>query len=285
MGVMYRTFSDPRVFRDLSFPFLLKAEASHCLGLGLIDRLIEQPSLYPKYELAGFFDDVSHQLLGVAWVMHPHPLGTSEMPLSCVPALLRFAEGLRFKPSGIAGPFVIAEEFKVEWMLRHRCHVQTRFEQCIYEMTELILPPPLEGSMRIAVDSDRKLLSLWCWNFVVDCRMAKGPDNGNGLIYAKQAIEDRSRYLWEVEGHPVAMAGVQGHTRNGIRISWVYTPPPERRKGYAAQLVAKVCEEQMGKGKKLCFLYTDLENPTSNHIYQSIGFKPVSKPLHYSFVY
>jgi hypothetical protein len=285
MGVMFKTFNDPRVFRDLTAPFLLKNEATHCLGLSLIDSLVEEPNLFPKFELAGFFDDQSHRLLGAAWITHPHPLGASEMPLSCVPALLDFAAGLKRKPSGIAAPFAIAEEFQRQWLPRQSCQIQRRFEQCIYELRELIAPSPLEGAMRLAEDSDQKLLAQWCWNFVVDCRMVKGPDNGNGKIYAKQAIESRSRYLWEIDGRPVSMVGVPGRTKNGARISWVYTPPEERRKGYAAHLVAKVCELEMAKRKSRCFFYTDLDNPTSNHIYQSIGFKPISKPLHYSFLY
>ncbi|MBC8077176.1 MAG: GNAT family N-acetyltransferase, partial [Chloroflexales bacterium] len=28
-------------------------------------------------------------------------------------------------------------------------------------------------------------------------------------------------------------------------------------------------------GKRFCFLFTDLANPTSNHIYQAIGYAPV----------
>jgi len=28
-------------------------------------------------------------------------------------------------------------------------------------------------------------------------------------------------------------------------------------------------------GKEYCFLYTDLSNPTTNHIYQAIGYRPV----------
>jgi hypothetical protein len=32
----------------------------------------------------------------------------------------------------------------------------------------------------------------------------------------------------------------------------------------------------LDSGKKFCTLYTDLDNPTSNSIYQKIGYKPVA---------
>ena len=32
---------------------------------------------------------------------------------------------------------------------------------------------------------------------------------------------------------------------------------------------------QLDAGRSFCFLFTDLANPTSNHIYQLIGYAPV----------
>ncbi|MBC7659485.1 MAG: GNAT family N-acetyltransferase [Chitinophagaceae bacterium] len=287
MGVTYQLYHDPRHFRDLVFPFLLENEAAHCLGLGVIHSLIHKPELHNDFQLAAFFDDATAQLLGIAWVTSPQPLGVSQMPVACLPALMEFASGLNHKPSGIAAPYVLAEGFKHAWMQREACSVYNRFEQCIYELTEIQEPRFAPGRVRLANAHDVAILSRWSWSFVVECGMAKGRDKGhvNGKSYARQAVHDKSRYVWEVDGKIVAMAGVQGHTPEGIRISWVYTPPEHRCKGYASQLVARVCEEQLANGKKRCFLYTDLENPTSNHIYQELGFVPVASPLHYTFVY
>ncbi|MFX0084189.1 MAG: GNAT family N-acetyltransferase [Candidatus Hodarchaeota archaeon] len=58
-------------------------------------------------------------------------------------------------------------------------------------------------------------------------------------------------------------------------MNYVYTPPNFRRKGYATELVAKLIQTILNEGNKYCFLFTDLENPTSNKIYQTIGYKPV----------
>ena len=74
----------------------------------------------------------------------------------------------------------------------------------------------------------------------------------------------------------MSWAGVGGRTPNGTRIGPVYTPPSERGHGYASALVAAASQAQLDEGLAFCFLFTDLANPTSNHIYQAIGYEPVT---------
>ena len=71
------------------------------------------------------------------------------------------------------------------------------------------------------------------------------------------------------------MAGAGGQTPRGIRIGPVYTPPALRRRGYASNLVAAVTQHQFDEGRTFCFLFTDRANPTSNKIYQSLGYQSV----------
>ena len=89
--------------------------------------------------------------------------------------------------------------------------------------------------------------------------------------------------LWEVEGTAVSMAGFTGRTPNGVRVAWVYTPPELRGRGFAGACVAALSQKLLDDGRKFCFLYTDLANPTSNHIYQTIGYEPVTDATVYSF--
>jgi predicted GNAT family acetyltransferase len=79
------------------------------------------------------------------------------------------------------------------------------------------------------------------------------------------------------------MAGFGGKTPSGMRVSWVYTPPEQRGHGYASALVAALTEQLLAAGNRCCFLYTDLANPTSNGIYQRIGYQPVCDAGHYTF--
>ena len=75
---------------------------------------------------------------------------------------------------------------------------------------------------------------------------------------------------------PTCFAGFGGRTPNGIRIGPVYTPPEQRRRGYGSALTAALTQQLLDGGRRFCFLFTDLANPTSNSIYQRIGYRPVT---------
>ncbi|TML53864.1 MAG: hypothetical protein E6G15_08530 [Actinobacteria bacterium] len=89
--------------------------------------------------------------------------------------------------------------------------------------------------------------------------------------------------LWVDHGIPVSMAGVGSPTPHGIRVGPVYTPLDLRGRGYASNLVAAACSAALKAGRRFCFLFTDLANPTSNSIYQQIGYRPVSDSAQWAF--
>jgi predicted GNAT family acetyltransferase len=62
----------------------------------------------------------------------------------------------------------------------------------------------------------------------------------------------------------------------------VYTPPACRGRGYASALVAELSQRVLGRGERV-ILYTDLDNPTSNAIYQRIGYVAVDESIRYAF--
>ena len=96
-------------------------------------------------------------------------------------------------------------------------------------------------------------------------------------------MEARAVFLWEVEGETVAMAAAQGETPNGIRVGYVYTPPELRGRRYATTLTAGLTRLLLDRGRRFCFLYTDLANPTSNGIYLRIGYRKVAEALQVHF--
>jgi hypothetical protein len=63
----------------------------------------------------------------------------------------------------------------------------------------------------------------------------------------------------------------------------VYTPPEVRARGYASACVAALTKLLLEGGRRFCFLYTDLSNPTSNSIYQRVGYRPISDVDQYVF--
>jgi predicted GNAT family acetyltransferase len=80
----------------------------------------------------------------------------------------------------------------------------------------------------------------------------------------------------------VSLVGHSEPTTTGIRIGPVYTPP-DRRRGYASNLVAALSRWQLEDGYRACFLFTDLANPTSNKIYTEIGYIRVCDAAEHAF--
>jgi hypothetical protein len=94
---------------------------------------------------------------------------------------------------------------------------------------------------------------------------------------------DGGFWLWEDGGEIVSVSGWGGPTPNGIRIGPVYTPPELRGRGYATALVAELSQALLDGGRSFCFLFTDLANPTSNAIYERIGYVRVCESAMVSF--
>jgi predicted GNAT family acetyltransferase len=95
-------------------------------------------------------------------------------------------------------------------------------------------------------------------------------------------ITDQTFFLWE-DSKPVALAGITRPTPEGMGVGPVYTPPERRGRGYATSLVAQISQQLLASGRQFCTLFTDLANPTSNSIYQKIGYRPVGDYTVYRF--
>lgn len=82
-------------------------------------------------------------------------------------------------------------------------------------------------------------------------------------------------WLWEVRGEPVALV-IHAPPAGGVyRISSVYTPPEKRRRGYAAAATAELSQHLLDIGARSVLLFTDAANPTSNGVYERIGYRAI----------
>jgi predicted GNAT family acetyltransferase len=205
--------------------------------------------------------------------------GTEERAL---PLILDRLESETTDIPGMGGPRELVAIAAREWSERHDLRARVVMESRIYRLTSVKEPRPVPGRMRIATRADSELLATWFRDFAIESQ----PDHAATLEHAREAaeywIESRGLYVWD-DGGVVSMAGAGGRTPNGIRVSAVYTPPDKRRRGYASALVAALSQAQLDAGRRFCFLFPDLANPTSNRIYQHIGYEPISDVDEYRF--
>jgi predicted GNAT family acetyltransferase len=143
----------------------------------------------------------------------------------------------------------------------------------IFQLTAVTPPPPIPGRARIAGPADRALVARWLDAFIREA-LEDEPSDVEAMTDRWISRRGRTLHLWE-DGQVVSLAGVGSRTPNGVRIGPVYTPPEARNRGYASALVATISQAELDAGRRFCFLFTDLANPTANHIYQTIGYEPV----------
>jgi predicted GNAT family acetyltransferase len=82
-------------------------------------------------------------------------------------------------------------------------------------------------------------------------------------------------WLWELPDGEVAHLTGAGLPSYGVsRIGPVYTPPEHRGRGIASYVVGELTRRGLEAGHRMC-LFTDQDNPTSNKIYEGLGYRPV----------
>ncbi len=175
-------------------------------------------------------------------------------------------------PPGVLGPASIAGAFAETWTSMTGMKHNPGLHQRIYELRQVIPPPPVPGWLRAATVSEVDLVTRWALAFQIEAMSPGDPAQTRETI--ERRIDRQEVYLWE-DGQPVSLACRARPISHGISVNFVYTPPEFRRRGYATAAVAALSQLLLNLGWKFCTLFTDLTNPTSNHIYQLIGYIPV----------
>ncbi|MER6025077.1 GNAT family N-acetyltransferase [Streptomyces sp. NPDC001851] len=204
----------------------------------------------------------------------PFPVHVTALtPREADALVVRFA-GLGRPLPGVSGPQETAESFAAAWRRHTGAAVALDQRQRLYRLGELTAPEPRpQGRARIAGPGDRDLLIRWFEEFVKSTGSV-GQDAGN---WADARISYGGVTLWETaDGTPLAMAGATPETAGQVRIAPVYTPAGLRGRGYAGAATAEVSRAAREAGAAEVLLFTDLGNPTSNGLYQRIGYRPVA---------
>jgi len=281
--VVVKRLSDPGAFLAGAGPLLLEDEARHNLMLGIAGTLLDHPNVYRQHHLWVVED--TGRTVGAALQTPPFNLVVArpagEEPLAALAEAL-YAEQVELP--GVTGAVPEVDAFAEAWEERSGLRRRRRMTQRIYRLIEVRPIRVGAGRPRVATEADRALLVSWVRAFAEDAlRDVESP-----VQSAQQTVDARlfggtgGFVLWE-DDKPVSLAGWGGLTPNGVRIGPVYTPPEHRRRGYGTAVTAAVSAERLAAGRRFCFLYTDLANPTSNKIYTDIGYEPVCDSIDYAF--
>jgi predicted GNAT family acetyltransferase len=184
---------------------------------------------------------------------------------------------------GVSAADDTAAAFAEAWHRHTGAESRLRQRHRLYRLGELTVPEPVPpGRPRIATASDRAQLVRWLEDFAEQIGDRTLQDSG---ALADSRISYGGVTFWETpDGTPVSMAGVTPEVAGQVRVAPVYTPAELRGRGYAGAATAEVSRVARESGVKEILLFTDLANPTSNGLYQRIGYRPVTDFAVYEFV-
>ncbi len=259
-------------FLDRAGDFLRSRPVENTMPLSLAEVLQRQgPEAYgPDAPIFGWFTTAAGTVAGACLRTPPFPLLLTAMPGDAVPAL---AETLADHPlTGVNGRTADAHAFAAAWQRLTGAPATPAMGTRLHRLATLIPPAPPAGQARVAEPGDRALLVDWVDAFQREAHGGAREDNG-------AFVDDRMSFggilVWEVAGAVVSMAGMTRPAAGAVRIAPVYTPPELRRRGYAAAVTAAITRAALDAGAHDVVLFTDTANPTSNALYERLGYRPV----------
>jgi RimJ/RimL family protein N-acetyltransferase len=182
---------------------------------------------------------------------------------------------------GVSAETQAATAFADCWRRRTGLAATVKLRTRLHRLGVLTWPDPRpRGVPRIADKRDRDLLADWFEAFALEVEGSASQDR-------TAIVDERVGYggitIWETGGVPVSVAGVTRTIAGMVRVGPVYTPPALRGRGYAGGVTAAVSQAALDAGATDVVLYTDLANPTSNALYERLGYRPVEDRLVLSF--
>ena len=272
--------SAPDFLEEVGETLYIRATINN-LMLGICERLVQNPAAYADPFFAAVFDAQENALLA-AVMTPPHNIVLAEgsdFTLGLA-ALIEHLHANQIEPPGVIGPVSVAEAFYERWKMVAGLEGEVEMYQRVYELRHVHLPKIPSGHFRVTREVDIPLIARWMQAFEAE---ALGEDRPLAPERAERFVQSGSAFVWEDGGQPVAMAMQARPLKFSATVNAVYTPPENRRHGYATALVARLSQHLLDMGYEFVNLFTDLENPTSNAIYQKIGYHPVTDFRSYKF--
>jgi predicted GNAT family acetyltransferase len=273
----------PAAFCELVVPSLEQSEEKYALPLGLCMRILPARQADQHKLLLASVSTPEGELRASALRSAPHYLLVQSEPL-CELALELLAKSLAERGAvlpGVTGVSETSDTFARCWEARTGAAAKLETRQRAYALREVNPVRKPVGTKQQALPEHAPLILEWI--NAMSAETASGNQAAWTLEDVSACIQDGVFYLWCAGGEPAAMAFYNRPTRRSVAISGVYTAPEKRGQGFATALVAGMCAQALADGREFITLFTDVENPVSNAVYQHVGFYPVCDYHQYRF--
>jgi predicted GNAT family acetyltransferase len=263
-------FNTAESFYDQAKDYLFSDAARHHLLLRICNTLIEHPE---RYTIPPYLSIVKSQSSVIAVAIQTPPYGLVLSKIQDLQAIDLIIENLsqnKIQLPTVSGLPTATKAFVDKWSIltQQSYHLENQLK--IHCLTQVNPINQSNSELRLATLPDRELLLEWCQAFITEA--IPNPENVEHLVDSH--LNQNSIYIWQ-DVTPVSIVCGSGNITIGGNISLVYTPPQYRQKGYATSSVATLTQNLLDQGYPNCYLFTDLANPTANHIYHKIGYQPI----------
>ena len=283
MNLTLTIHKDARAFLAQTEPAFLQEEVAYGPIYGVAVRLRDQPERFTEPPYLATVHTAERQLAAAALMTPPHSLlvyaAPGNDPTLAFQQIVTHLVAEGWRPPAVNGPVQLALRFAELWQAATGIPYTPGVAMRAFELRSVQPPSGVSGVMRQATRADVDQILVFAQAFVAEALPHDAPPQRETI---ERLVTDGSAYLW-VDGTTVALAAKGRRTPHGISIGYVYTPPPLRGRGYADALVAGLSQRILDEGNAFATLFTDLANPTSNHIYQAIGYRPVCDYGEYRF--
>ncbi len=217
------------------------------------------------------------KVVGIASRTIPYGYVFSPMPNEAIDALIKSIALEDPEANEFAGPKSVID-FVTEIAGREVAETEN---ELVYQLGTFT-PSKIIGEVVLATEGDFDLVYSWVRDFIEETGL-RDFDLEN---IVRSAVKARRYSILFVDHIPVSLGGrAEIHEIDGKlvgRVGPIYTPMKFRKHGYASSVTSAITQSLLDLGA-LPTLYTQASNPTSNRIYQDLGYVLVDENRHVIF--
>jgi predicted GNAT family acetyltransferase len=213
----------------------------------------------------------------------PRALGVSPLTPEQADSLAAHLAALGHSLPSVSADNSTATAFAAEWQRHTGATPKLRDTRLrLYRLGTLTPPEPMPtGRGRVLGEQDLDQAMFWCSEFAKAVGEEVSIDADS---WADTRFADKHYTLWETpDGTPVSIAGMNPMIGGQIQVDIVYTPTHLRGRSYAGAVTAEVSRAAMAAGARDVILFANLANPTSNALYQRLGYRALTDWASYDF--
>jgi len=273
--VTWQVTDQVQTYARRTWPLLAAAPARNTIALTVIENVLAGHRWSSEAMTFGWFT-AGELAVGAICMTRLYELLLVEVPASAIEPLVDALLARGTAVTGVNGEAADAKAFAAAWTARRPARVVSRRQERLYQLGTLLPARPAAGRPRPGHTADLPTVIDWFTRFQIEA--------GVHLVDVEPAVRDRVGnqllWLWEDDdGQPVSMAGRSKTAAGVARVGPVYTPIEHRRRGYGAAVTEACTRDALERDAQDVVLFTDLSNPTSNGIYQQIGYRPLRDRL------